>query len=88
MQMVIDDVELLIRATPGMTASQIATTLFGENGYGERAGMYCLYLWRFGRIERRGKGGPGNPFRYYSRPSSEDLSPTSISEIRTLQDSN
>lgn len=63
--MLIDDVERIVRTRPGLSATQIAGALFGIDGYGERVRSACQALQRFGRIERAGKGGPGDPFRYF-----------------------
>lgn len=63
--MLLDDVERVIREKPGLTAAQISRVLFGPNGYAEQVNHSCLALTRLGRIERRGHGGPGNPFTYY-----------------------
>ena len=63
--MLIDDVERIIRTTPGLTATQIARNLYGINGYGERVRSVCQTLHALGRIERTGLGGPGDPFRFY-----------------------
>lgn len=64
--MLVDDVEQLIARNPGLTATQIAARLYGLDGYQERMGLALRQLWRSGRIERRGKGGPGNPFIYHA----------------------
>jgi hypothetical protein len=63
--MLIDDVEQVIRRSPGLTARQIATALFGIYSYQERVGATCVSLCDTGRIERHGAGGPGRPFTYY-----------------------
>lgn len=63
--MLIDDAERVIRATPGLTATQIARKLYGIDGYGERVRPACQGLHKLGRIERIGMGGPGDPFRFY-----------------------
>jgi len=65
--MLIDDVERIIREKPGLTATQIASELFGLDGYGERVRTICQALYASGRIERAGDGRPGSPFRYYSK---------------------
>jgi len=63
--MLLDDIERIICEKPGLTATQIARVLFGASGYGERVNHICLALARVGRIERRGRGGPGDPFTYF-----------------------
>jgi hypothetical protein len=63
--MLLDDVERIIRERPGLTATQIARALYGRNGYAEQVNHGCLALARVGRIERRGRGGPGDPFTYH-----------------------
>jgi hypothetical protein len=64
--MLLDDIERIIREKPGLTATQIARVLYGPNGYAERVNHGCLALTRVNRIARRGGGGPGDPFTYYS----------------------
>jgi hypothetical protein len=63
--MVIDDVEKLIRERPGMKATELAMAFYGPSGYYDRIGGLCRQLFQAYRIERRGNGGPGDPFRYY-----------------------
>jgi hypothetical protein len=63
--MLIDDVETIIRLKPGLKASQIAAEIFGEAGYPERVNALLRVLCRVGRIERRGSGGPGDPYTYH-----------------------
>lgn len=63
--MLIDDVERIIHTAPGLTATQIARKLYGHNGYGERVRAVCQTLHAVGRIDRAGKGGPGDPFRFH-----------------------
>jgi len=63
--MLIDNIERIIRTTPGLTATQIARQLYGNSGYGERVRAVCQSLHELGRIERTGMGDPGDPFRFY-----------------------
>jgi len=62
--MLIDDVERTIRQHPDLSATEIARVMFGENGYQEQINAACRLLTEQGRIERNGKGGPGDPFTY------------------------
>lgn len=67
--MLIDDVERLVRREPGLTATELARNLFGNDGYHSRLIAECRALIYAGWIERRDSGGPGDPFRYFqSRP--------------------
>jgi hypothetical protein len=63
--MLIDDVEQVIQRSPGLTARQIAATLFGIHSYQERVGATCVSLCDSGRVERHGGGRPGDPFTYH-----------------------
>jgi hypothetical protein len=63
--MLVDDVEQVIHRSPGLTATEIAQTLFGIDGYRERVGAVCQSLIKSGRVSRHGAGGPGHPFTYH-----------------------
>jgi len=63
--MLIDDIQRIVRATPGLTATEIARALSGVDGYGEQVRSSCQALYSAGRIGRTGNGGPADPFRYY-----------------------
>jgi hypothetical protein len=63
--MLIEDVERLIEEAPGLTATALAQRLFGHNGYHSRVSAECRALVHVKRVERRGNGGPGDPFTYY-----------------------
>jgi hypothetical protein len=65
--MLTNDVEGIICQVPGLTATQIARTLYGDDGYHERVGAACRELCRLGRTERRGHGGPGDRYTYYCK---------------------
>lgn len=62
-----DDILLLVTARPGLTEAQIAGRLFGRDGYQQRVNSTCRRLVREYRIERRGNGGPGDPFTYFRK---------------------
>lgn len=57
-------VEALIRHKPGLTEAEMATELFGSDGYQQRVNSTCRRLIRKGRVRREGLGGRGDPFRY------------------------
>lgn len=54
----------LIVARSDLTEAEIASRLFGRTGYQQRVNSACRQLIREYRVERRGSGGPGDPFRY------------------------
>ena len=66
-----DDIALLVSRRPGLTELALAKSLFGHMGYQQRVNSTCRHLFREGRVERHGIGGPGHPFTYY--PSSRSL---------------
>jgi len=61
----LDRLEKLIRDRPGLTATQLAEELYGIDGYHERVGGACRTLARVDKVERRGRGGPGDPYTYF-----------------------
>ena len=66
-----DDIALLVSRRPGLTELTLAKSLFEHMGYQQRVNSTCRHLFREGRVERHGTGGPGHPFTYY--PSSRSL---------------
>ena len=69
--MLSDKVEHLIREMPGLTTTELAQTLFGLVGYHSRVSAECRLLFHLKRVERRGSGGPGDPYRYFPANASE-----------------
>ena len=63
--MLIENLERLIRDFPGLRATELAERLFGINGYHSRLSAECRLLAYAKRVERRGSGGPGDPYRYF-----------------------
>lgn len=61
----LDRLEKLILDRPGLTATKLSETLFGLDGYHERVAGACRTLVQCGKAERRGAGGPGDPYTYY-----------------------
>lgn len=60
-----DVLEFLVKNGPGRTEAELADAIFGKAGYQQRVNQDCQLLANSGRIERRGLGGPTDPFRYY-----------------------
>ena len=55
-----------LRRNPGLTVMAITLNIFGRrNPYMQRVNLACRRLVEAGRLERRGKGGQGDPFTYY-----------------------
>jgi len=61
---VADEIEALVIRNPGLTEAEIAIALFGEAGYPARVARACMNLLKRRRIERSGRGGRIDPFRY------------------------
>ena len=54
-----------IGTSPGLTEREIAERIFGREGYQQQVNPDCRKLYAQGLVERRGFGGPGDPYRYY-----------------------
>jgi hypothetical protein len=76
------EVEALIARSPGLTEAEIATALFGDAGTQQRISKACASLIKSRRIERSGKGGRTDPFRYFPKGTlSVPSSPTKRSKF-------
>ena len=64
---VADEIEMLVARNPGLTEAEIAAALFGDAGYQSRVSNACTNLMRRRRIERGGRGGRSDPFRYFPK---------------------
>jgi hypothetical protein len=60
-----DALEQLVWRRPGLTELALAKSMFGRMGYQQRVNSTCRHLFREGRVERHGTGGPGHPFTYF-----------------------
>ena len=60
-----ENVEALIARKPGLTAPEIARSLFGAEAIQQQVNPSLLGLAGEGRLERRGLGGSVDPFRYF-----------------------
>jgi hypothetical protein len=64
---VADKIEMLVAQNPGLTEAEIAAALFGDAGYQSRVSKACTSLLKSRRIERGGRGGRSDPFRYFPK---------------------
>jgi hypothetical protein len=64
---VADEIEMLVARNPGLTEAEIAAALFGDAGYQSRVSNACTSLMKSRRIERGGRGGRSDPFRYFPK---------------------
>ena len=61
-----DEVINEVRQHSGLTAMEITLNIFGRrHPYKQSVNGVCRRLVEAGHLERRGKGGPGDPFTYY-----------------------
>ena len=67
MPTIIQVLEFLISNGPGRTEMELAVAIFGDNdkAYQQRVNQDCRMLVNKGAIERRGQGGPADPFKYF-----------------------
>ena len=61
-----EQVKQIIRQNPGLTATQLTRIMRGHDGYQERIDPTLRDLLEQGHIQRRGTGGPGSPYTYYT----------------------
>jgi hypothetical protein len=49
------------------TELELAKAVHGDSGLQQNVNQDCEALARMDRVDRRGVGGPGKPFRYYPK---------------------
>jgi hypothetical protein len=59
----------LIAMCPGRTEMELARAVHGRDGYQQQVNQDCSMLVNSGRAERRGNGGPNDPYRYFPKPN-------------------
>jgi hypothetical protein len=60
-----DVLTYLIEKGPGRTEAQLAVAIYGSGAEQQSVNSDCRLLAGRGKVERRGEGGPADPFRYY-----------------------
>jgi len=60
-----DEIEKLVRSTPGLTDLDLARALHERAGSRPRIVSICRRLVAEGRLERHGRGGWQRPFTYH-----------------------
>jgi hypothetical protein len=60
-----DEIEKLVRSTPGITDMALARALHERAGSRSRIVSICRRLVAEGRLERQGRGGWREPFTFY-----------------------
>ena len=60
-----DVLHYLIRKGPGRTELELARAIHGDKAYQQGVNTHCSMLVIEGKAERRGAGGPGDPYRYW-----------------------
>jgi hypothetical protein len=64
-----DVIEFIIHKRPGLTEAELAEAIYGDRGYQQRVNQDCRRMESGRKVERRGGGGPSDPFRYYPAKS-------------------
>lgn len=60
-----DVLQYLIQKGPGRTELELARAIHGDKAHSQNVNTYCVMLVIEGKAERRGGGGPGEPYRYW-----------------------
>jgi len=60
-----DRIEALLKRRPGLCESEICETLFGDEPRHQGVNAACRALLAAARLQRQGRGGPNDPYRYY-----------------------
>jgi hypothetical protein len=61
----LDVIVFLVAKGPGRTERQLAEAIHGSGAYQQQVNQDCQLLVQRNKVERRGDGGPNDPFRYY-----------------------
>ncbi len=67
--LIMDVLRVLIEKGPGRTEAELALAIYGDKGVQQNVNQDCRLLEARKLVERRGAGGPADPYRYY--PSSD-----------------
>jgi hypothetical protein len=61
----VDVLDFLIQRGPDRTEAELASAVFGKDGYQQQVNSDCRTLLRQGKVMRQGSGGLGDPYRYF-----------------------
>jgi hypothetical protein len=62
-----DVLTFIIHSGPGRTEAQLSEAVFGKQERQQRVNLDCVLLVARGVVERKGTGGPADPFRYFPK---------------------
>jgi hypothetical protein len=74
---IIDALAFLIEKGPGRTEKELAEAIYasGDQAYQQHVNQDCRRLADANQVQRRGGGGPRDPFRYYPAEGKGATSP-------------
>jgi hypothetical protein len=61
----VDVLQFLIEKGPGRTELELARAIHGDKGYQQQVNQDLGLLVNGGKAQRRGDGGPSDPYRYF-----------------------
>ena len=64
-----DVITFLVLKGSGRTERELAQAIHGNNAYQQQVNQDCQMLVLRGKVERRGQGGPADPYRYFPKTS-------------------
>ncbi len=68
-----DVLQYLVEHGPGRTAVELAQAIHGQSAYQQQVNQDCEMLSHVGTVERRGAGGPADPYRYFPEQGTHSI---------------
>lgn len=75
MPTILDVLTFLIEKGPGRTERELAQAIYGGSGKQQNVNQDCALLLGRGVVQKRGIGGPTDPYRYYPIDFDENSKP-------------